>query len=58
MKIFANHAHVFRRDQRADGTVSALLEVMDKTELRNASVSRRFTNGVWTITQTCGWRKS
>ena len=31
MKIFANHAHVFRRDQRADGTVSALLEVMDKT---------------------------
>ena len=31
MKIFANHAHVFRQDQRADGTVSALLEVMDKT---------------------------
>ena len=31
MKIFANHAHVFRQDQRPDGTVSALLEVMDKT---------------------------
>lgn len=36
MKIFANHAHVFRQDQREDGTVSALLEVMEQTGIERS----------------------
>ena len=36
MKVFANHAHVFRKDQREDGTVDVLLETMEQTGIDRA----------------------
>lgn len=37
MKIFANHAHVFRKDQREDGTVSVLLQLMEETKIEKSA---------------------
>ena len=36
MRIFANHAHVFPRAVREDGTVDALLRVMDDCGIEKA----------------------
>lgn len=36
MKIYANHAHVFPKSVREDGTVDALLRVMDECKIEKA----------------------
>ena len=35
-KIFANHAHVFPKESKPEGTVDKLLELMDACEIEKA----------------------
>ena len=44
MKIYAHHAHVFPKSVREDGTVDALLNVMDACSIEKAVAFATFSN--------------
>ncbi len=44
MKIYAHHAHVFPKIRREDGTVDALLNVMDACSIEKAVAFATFSN--------------
>lgn len=57
MRIFANHAHVFPRAVREDGTVDALLRVMDDCGIEKAVAFATFPSflGPGTRSRTARW---
>ena len=46
MEIFANHAHVFPRECRPEGTIEALLELMDRCHITRAVAFAPFVDQV------------
>ena len=46
MDIFANHAHVFPREVRPEGSIEALLRLMDKCQIKRAVAFAPFIDQV------------